>query len=199
MAARKVSVTSVTPASKVKATSKAQQSRTRNLVMGIAAATPVGRVAKVASVAAKPLAAAARNAAGKKVVSATMGKAAAEKYATAAAKRTAQRTQTASDLKNTKTLATPSKASVKVKPAAKQVGNRPNPTKADEEMISSVSRGGIGRGSLGKGKTARTFNSSANKSKPDARTPARTPEQGERGAFSYNTVKINSQRNLKKR
>jgi hypothetical protein len=53
MAARKVPVTSVTPASKVKATSKAQQSRTRNLVMGIAAATPVGRAAKAAGTAAK--------------------------------------------------------------------------------------------------------------------------------------------------
>lgn len=45
MATRKVPVTSVTPASKVKATSNAQQSRTRNLVMGIATATPVGRLA----------------------------------------------------------------------------------------------------------------------------------------------------------
>ena len=53
MATRKVPVTSVTPASKVKATSKAQQSRTRNLVMGIAAATPVGRAAKVATTAFK--------------------------------------------------------------------------------------------------------------------------------------------------
>lgn len=42
-----VPVTSVTPASKVKAVSKAQQARTRNLVMGIASATPVGRAAKV--------------------------------------------------------------------------------------------------------------------------------------------------------
>ena len=53
MATRKVPVTSVTPASKVKATSNAQQSRTRNLVMGIAAATPVGRAAKVATTAIK--------------------------------------------------------------------------------------------------------------------------------------------------
>ena len=45
MATRKVPVTSVTPASKVKATSNAQQSRTRNLVIGIATATPVGRLA----------------------------------------------------------------------------------------------------------------------------------------------------------
>ena len=51
--AKKVPVTSVTPASKVKETSKAQQSRTRNLVMGIAAATPVGRAAKVATTAVK--------------------------------------------------------------------------------------------------------------------------------------------------
>ena len=51
--AKKVSVTSVTPASKVKATSKAQQARTRNLVMGIATATPAGRAAKVAVTAAK--------------------------------------------------------------------------------------------------------------------------------------------------
>lgn len=42
-----IPVTSVTPASKVKAVSKAQQARTRNLVMGIASATPVGRAAKV--------------------------------------------------------------------------------------------------------------------------------------------------------
>ena len=51
--AKKVPVTSVTPASKVKAVSKAQQARTRNLVMGIASATPVGRVAKTAATAAK--------------------------------------------------------------------------------------------------------------------------------------------------
>ena len=51
--AKKVPVTSVTPASKVQATSKAQQARTRGLVMGIATATPAGRVAKVAVTAAK--------------------------------------------------------------------------------------------------------------------------------------------------
>jgi len=46
MAVKKtVPVTSVTPKAKVTATSKAQQARTRNLVMGIAAATPVGRLA----------------------------------------------------------------------------------------------------------------------------------------------------------
>jgi len=51
--AKKVSVTSVTPAIKIKATSKASQARTRNLVMGIAAATPAGRVVKTAATAAK--------------------------------------------------------------------------------------------------------------------------------------------------
>jgi len=51
--AKKVPVTSVTPASKVKATSKAQQARTRNLVTGIASVTPIGRVAKTATTAVK--------------------------------------------------------------------------------------------------------------------------------------------------
>lgn len=46
MAAKKtVPVTSVTPRSRVTPVSKAQQARTRNLVMGIASATPVGRLA----------------------------------------------------------------------------------------------------------------------------------------------------------
>jgi hypothetical protein len=54
MAAKKtVPVTSVTPRARVTATSKAQQARTRNLVMGIASVTPVGRVAKGAATAAK--------------------------------------------------------------------------------------------------------------------------------------------------
>ena len=51
--AKKVPVTSVTPASKVKATSKAEQARTRNLVIGIASMTPAGRAAKTAATAAK--------------------------------------------------------------------------------------------------------------------------------------------------
>ena len=58
--AKKVSVTSVTPASKVKATSKAQQARTRNLVMGIATATPAGRAVKAAATAVKAGSAAKR-------------------------------------------------------------------------------------------------------------------------------------------
>ncbi len=51
--AKKVPVTSVTPASKVKAVSKEQQARTRNLVMGIATATPAGRAVKAAATVAK--------------------------------------------------------------------------------------------------------------------------------------------------
>jgi len=51
--AKKVPVTSVTPAIKTKAVSKAQQARTRALVMGIATATPVGRGAKAVATAAK--------------------------------------------------------------------------------------------------------------------------------------------------
>ena len=56
MAAKKtVPVTSVTPRARVTATSKAQQARTRNLVMGIASVTPVGRVARGATIAAKTI------------------------------------------------------------------------------------------------------------------------------------------------
>jgi hypothetical protein len=51
--AKKVQVTSVTPAIKVKATSKAQQASTRKMVGAIAAATPVGKVAKAVGTAAK--------------------------------------------------------------------------------------------------------------------------------------------------
>ena len=51
--AKKVPVTSVTPAIKVKAISKAQQASTRKMVGAIAAVTPVGRVAKAVGTAAK--------------------------------------------------------------------------------------------------------------------------------------------------
>lgn len=77
--------------------------------------TPVGRSAKVAVAAAKPIAAAARNAAGTKFINATMGKKSANAYAKAAAKRTADRVQTAKDLKATKAVKpTPPKSNVKV-------------------------------------------------------------------------------------
>jgi hypothetical protein len=58
--AKKVPVTSVTPAIKVKATSKAQQASTRKMVGAIAAATPVGRVVKTAATAAKAAGTAAK-------------------------------------------------------------------------------------------------------------------------------------------
>jgi hypothetical protein len=58
--AKKVQVTSVTPAIKVKATSKAQQASTRKMVGAIAAATPVGRVVKTAATAAKAAGTAAK-------------------------------------------------------------------------------------------------------------------------------------------
>ena len=51
--AKKVPVTSVTPAIKVKATSKAKQASTRKLVGAIATATPIGRGIKAASMAVK--------------------------------------------------------------------------------------------------------------------------------------------------
>jgi predicted DNA-binding WGR domain protein len=51
--AKRVQVTSVTPAIKVKAISKAKQASTRKLVGAIASVTPVGKVVKVAGTAAK--------------------------------------------------------------------------------------------------------------------------------------------------
>ena len=51
--AKKVPVTSVTPAIKVKATSKAKQASTRKLVGAIASVTPIGKAAKVVGAAAK--------------------------------------------------------------------------------------------------------------------------------------------------
>lgn len=48
--------------------------------------------------------------------------------------------------------------SVKIKPPAKTVGNPPNDTKAWESVLSSASRGGVGR-TMGKAKDARVANS----------------------------------------
>ena len=173
MATRKVPVTSVTPASKVMATSKAQQSRTRNLVMGIAAATPVGRAAKAAGTAAKA------------VSSTRKSNTLAKKYDNAL--KAASGTKSPRPYRDVV-------ESVKVKPAAKPVGNPPNPSKSTEEMISSVSRGGIGRGSLGKAKTARKFSTPAGRGKMDARQPSRTPDPDARsvGPLSYRQIKINT-------
>ena len=54
-------------------------------------------------------------------------------------------------------LSTP-KSGVSVKPAAKQIGNPPNNTKAWESVLSSASRGGIGS-TMGKLKDARVAQS----------------------------------------
>jgi hypothetical protein len=135
MAAKKtVPVTSVTPKAKVTATSKAQQARTRNLVMGIASVTPVGRIAKTIK------------------TEATMAKAGFN-----AAAKTSVRKQVARDAfakKNPGKLMEP-KSAVKVKPAAKQVGNPRNDVKARENYYSSISRGGAGAGPAGKAKDTR--------------------------------------------
>lgn len=167
-----VPVTSVTPASKVKAVSKAQQARTRNLVMGIASATPVGRVARGAATAGK--------AAKAEVIMAKAGwnKAAKQGYR--------------ADVKRG-TYDTP-KSTVRVKPAAKTVGNPPNETKAWEDYIGSVSRGAPASGrSAGKSKTARVFNSKvAKKTVRPVKEPARTPTPDNRPPYSYKTIEINS-------
>jgi hypothetical protein len=96
----------------------------------------------------------------------------------------------ASKTKKVTKLAEP-KSNVRVKPAAKQVGNPPNDTKAWESVLSSASRGGVGK-TMAKAKDVRKFKSSVNKTKPDVRIPARTPEPDGRGPFTYSTVKINS-------
>lgn len=48
--------------------------------------------------------------------------------------------------------------SVKIKPPAKTVGNPPNDAKSWESVISSISRGGVGR-TVGKAKDARVASS----------------------------------------
>ena len=104
---------------------------------------------------------------------------AAKKLAKEAAKKVAAKT--------TAKTAQIAKNSVVKKPARKPVGNPPNMTKSTEEMLSSASRGGVGRGSLGKAKTARKFSTSAGRGKMDVRKPARMPDEPARA-----TVKINS-------
>lgn len=84
------------------------------------------------------------------------------------------------------------KNSVKTKPARKQFGNPPNMAKSTEEMLSSASRGGVGRGPLGKAKTARKFSTPAGRGKVDVRQPARMPDEPGRA-----TVKINSAKSVR--
>ena len=92
----------------------------------------------------------------------------------------------ATSKKATKPLANP-KSGVKVKTAAKQIGNPPNLTKSSEEMYSSASRGGVGKGPLGKSKTARKFNTDAARGKMDVRKPERMPDEPARATVKINT------------
>jgi hypothetical protein len=134
---------------------------------------PVPIIAAAAAAAAARLAAKkVGQAAGKQVVKATLGKQSAAKYAAQKAAANAKTVATSSRnakkaaetraaLKAAKSkppLATP-KSNVTVKPAAKTVGNPPNPIKANEKMYSSASRGGVGKGPLGKAKDARVATS----------------------------------------
>jgi len=96
--AKKVPVTSVTPASKVKATSKAEQARTRNLVMGIASATPVGRAVKVAATAAKVAKAETAASASARALKAAQGKSLASPVKKAVAKKNSKERLVAQNL-----------------------------------------------------------------------------------------------------
>jgi len=202
--AKQVPVTSVTPASKVKAVSKAQQARTRKLVGAIASVTPVGRVARSAATAAKAIKAEATmakagwNTAAKANYRAQVKREANPGMPTKAnaGMATAQGAKQLYQLRATASAdktAQIAKNSVKTKPARKPVGNPPNDMKAIESQISSISRGGVGR-SLGKARDTRV----ANSKKPTAgtpvksvREPARTPKS-DRSPFTYDTVRINS-------
>ena len=106
-------------------------------------------------------------AAGKRVIGALEGKKSAAKYAAAksaanakaksAAMKKAADKKAFKEIAKKKPLATP-KSAVRVKPPAKTVGNPPNNIKAWESVLSSASRGGVGR-TMGKTKDARVANS----------------------------------------
>ncbi len=92
------------------------------------------------------------------------------------------------------------KSAVRVKPAARQIGNPPDLTKVGNRMIESVARsGGGGRGPLGKTKDARVVNAKGLRKGTDAsargmaKEPARLPKSDtSRSPFSYKTIQINS-------
>jgi hypothetical protein len=137
-------------------------------------------------------AAVAARLAAKKAASNVVKKAATKKLVQEAAKR--------------KPLATP-KSNVKVKPAAKQVGNPPNSAKTLEGVASSHYRTwnpftGIEEGvrSAGKSQAARvagskkpTASGNASKKPAPARTPARTPANP-----AKNTVIVNSAKTVRR-
>jgi hypothetical protein len=93
--------------------------------------------------------------------------------------------------KKTKPLAEP-KSAVRVKPAAKPIGNPPNNAKAWESVLSSVSRGGVGR-TVGKARDARV----ANAGKPKVNKPkARKMNQSEIKKFESNIDKLVSKEKM---
>jgi len=137
--------------------------------------TPIGRTAKVAGIIAKPISKViqARSVKNTKVV--------VEKIAKMQEKAKAEKIAS---------------NSVKLKPAAKPVGNPVNQEKSIESMISSVSRGGLKTGgTLGKGRDYRVANSKQLKWEPNSQKTL-----DEIAAMKKTkTVKINSQSNLKKK
>lgn len=101
------------------------------------------------------------------IVGAIKGKKSAAATATAYAKTKASKVAVKA-IPKTK-FAEPSKASVKVKSAAKQIGNPVNQEKSIESMISSVSRGGLKTGgTLGKKRDHRVANSKQLKREPNS-------------------------------
>ena len=132
----------------------------------VAAAALAAKVAKLTM----------RQKAGKAVVNATTGKTSARKYAESAARSNAKKAEAKAAVKaaaKRKPLANP-KSAVRVKPAAKQVGNPRNDVKAWESVLSSASRGGAGS-NLGKIKEARKMMSKNPVASGKASRPVASP------------------------
>ena len=131
---------------------------------------------------------AAARAVAKKVASNAVKSAATKKLVKEAAKR--------------KPLTTP-KSNVKVKPAAKQVGNPRNDVKARENYYSSISRGGAGAGPAGKAKDTRVH-FSKNQTADTARAAALRAEKNKalarsaKGKTQTPTAEAARRRNLNK-
>lgn len=166
-------------------------------------------VAPLVAIAAAAAARAVAAAAGKKVVSGTIGKRSGAAYAAAksaaSAKAKASALKAAADKKAFKEIAKRKplpnpKSAVKVKPSAKTPGNPLNRTKTSHYMSGSANRGAGPEGPyrrggpVGKKKIGRIERSAKNKpGAPDVRFDAGSDP------WKSNVVKINSQRNLKKK
>ena len=131
--AKKVSVTSVTPASKVKAISKAQQARTRNLVMGIASATPAGKAVKAVASTGKVI----RKIQGKQMVA-----------------RTKKAVNAVADIQQKVKAETIAKNSVKTK-SAMSVKERAAKNSAEKARVDTAKTGAAARYYAGKVETKR--------------------------------------------